>query len=243
MIKRIAILWLVSAPAFAAEYSALLDWSQRAVLSVSVTGVVETVGVQPGQTVRKNDVLASLNAKAFEAGVMEAKADIERLTREEEDARRELERAQELYARTVSSTTELDAAKLRHARSSALLAASQARVERARRQLEESAVRAPFDAVILERQAEPGMVTSQCQPLPLLTVARADEILARAEVPAQQVSGIALGSPATVQVAGRNYLGLVRSIRTNLDGKYLVEATFSRPADLMAGLPAKVRLP
>ncbi|NTV95356.1 MAG: biotin/lipoyl-binding protein, partial [Thiobacillus sp.] len=127
---------LFAIPAWAADLTAQLEWSQRVAIAIPLTGVVETVNVQPGQRVDKGAALLSLNQTVFKAGLMEARADIERLTQEKADAQRELDRANELYARTVSSTTELDAAKLRHARAAALLAAAEARVEKARRLLD-----------------------------------------------------------------------------------------------------------
>lgn len=229
--------------AHAVDLAGQLDWSQRVELSLSVSGLLDSVAVQPGQIVRKGEILAGLNPTVFEAGVMEARADIDRLTNEEADAKRELDRANELYARTVSSTTELDVSKLRHARASALLNAAQARVERARRLLDESQVRAPFDAIVLDRLAEPGIATSQCQPTPLLAVARADQILARAQIDAQQAARLKPGAAAEVSVGGQTHAGKVLAIRARPDARYLLEVAIPRSDGLVAGLAATVRLP
>lgn len=244
MMLRTAALFCLTTTAWAADYSAILDWSQRVDLSTAVPGVVEEVLAHPGQTVRRDAVLVRLNQTGYKATVAEARADIARLTEDEADARRELERAQELYARTVSSTTELDAAKLRHARANALLTAGQARLERVRQQLQDSEVRAPFEAVVLARRAEPGMaVATQCQPPGLLTVARADELLARSQIEATKVAGIKLGATATVDVGGHSYPGSVRAVSAGADGKYTLDVAFARPAELMAGQRATLRLP
>jgi RND family efflux transporter MFP subunit len=238
-----SILACSSASPRAEEYAAVLDWSQRVEIATPVTGVVEDVLVRPGQTVKRNEVLLRLNPRVHEANVLEAKADIDRLGGEASEARRDLDRARELYARTVSSTTELDLAKLRQTRAEALLAAAQARIERARRQLDESSPRAPFDALVLARHAEPGTVTSQCQPTPLLSLARADEILARFEIEAVRAGAIRLDSPAWVSVTGRQVNGAVRALRPGRAGGYLVEIAIPRSSDLVAGLAASVRLP
>ncbi len=238
----VLLLSLACGPIWAAEIDAILDWSQRVDLATPVAGVVDAVHVQPGQIVKKNALLANLNPRVFEANLMETKADLDRLGQEEADAQRDLARAKELYARTVSSTTELDLAKLRQARASAMLAGAQARVERARRQIEESIVRAPYDALVLARQAEPGMVTSQCQPAVLLSVARADEILARAEIGAAQAVTLKLGAQASIQAAGQAYSGVLRAIRP-AGTKYLIEVGFPRGAELLAGMTATIRLP
>lgn len=244
MMLRIWALSLLTTTALAADHAAVLDWSQRVDLSTGVSGVLEAVLVQPGQAVARGTALARLNQTAYAAAVAEARADIDRLTEEEAEARRDLERVQELYARTVSSTTELDAAKLRHARANALLAAAQAKQERARQQLQDSEVRAPYDAIILARRAEPGMVVAtQCQPPGLVTVARADEMMARTQVDPDKASQIKLGASATVIVANRARAGVVRGVTAGPDGKYTVEVVFPRPAGLMAGQAATLRLP
>lgn len=243
MMTRALLLALCAVPAWAADLPGRLDWSQRVEIATPLTGVVEAVHVQPGQRVDPGTVLLSLNQTVYKAGLMEARADIERLTEEQADAQRELDRAQELYARTVSSTTELDAAKLRHARASALLAAAEARAEKARRLLDETEPRAPYDALILDRTAEPGLaVAGQCQPPVLLVLARADEIVARAAVPASQAGSIKPGSKASVSVAGKSIAGKVASIRAKADGRYEVDVAIPR-GSLVAGLDATVRLP
>lgn len=245
MTPRIALLALLAATsASAADLPARLDWSQRVDIAASVSGIVETVHVQPGQRVAKGSILVSLNQTLFKANLMEARADIERLGQEAADARRELDRATELYARTVSSTTELDAAKLRHARANALLAAAEARIEKARRLLDESEPRAPFDAIVLDRAAEPGQaVAAQCQPPVLLTLARADEMLARAEVAPGQAAGIKPGDATSVLFAGKTVEGRVAALRAKADGHYLLEVAVPRTEAMPAGLAASIRLP
>jgi multidrug resistance efflux pump len=180
----------------------------------------------------------------FKAGVAETRADMDRLGEEHADAKRDLDRVQELYARTVASTTELDAAKLRFARASSGLAAAQARLERARRLLAESELRAPFDARILVRHAEPGLaISAQCQPAAVVTVARADEFIARAQINVSQAAAIRLGDKAEVSLAGVNLPGKVRAISTSAEHRYTLEVALPQRAGLLAGQQASIRLP
>jgi len=130
-----AALLLMTLPVQAAELAAQLEWYERVELSTPVSGVVVRVTVEPGQSVRKGTLLLSLDPTLFKAGLAEAQADSTRLGEEQADAKKELGRANELYARTVSSTTELDASKLRDAKAAAQVAAAQARVTKARRLL------------------------------------------------------------------------------------------------------------
>jgi len=238
------LLPLLSAMAQAAEYPAQLDWSGRVTLTLPVSGVLNHLAAQAGQTVKQGELLATLEPSLFKAGVAEARADMDRLSQEQADANADLQRVQELYARTVTSTTELDAAKLRFARANSVLAAAQARLERARRLLVEAELRAPFDALILQRHAEPGLViSSQCQPAPVFTVARADELIARALLTPTQVAAVRLGGEAEVVLGEVSQPGKIKAVTSSGEQRYSLEVSILRSAGLYAGQPASIRLP
>jgi RND family efflux transporter MFP subunit len=228
----------------AAEHAALLDWSGRVVLAMPVTGVVEQVPALAGQKLEKGALMAALDPIPFKAGVAEAKADVDRLAQDLADAQRDLDRVKELYARTVSSTTELDAAQLRFDRARSALSAAEARLERARHQLAQSELRAPFNALVLNRMAEPGLVAATpCQPNPLFTVARSDEILAQASLKASEAAGLVPGGKAEVQVGGQRVQGRISGVIHQQDGKYRLEVAIPRTKGAMPGQSATIRLP
>lgn len=138
-------------------------------LTTRVSGSVETVLVRPGQRVKKGAVLLRLDRTVLQAQLDEAAAEVERAQADDVDAKRDLERAQELFDRTVSSTSELDAAGSRAARAKAALSVSQARRVIARKNLADAELRAPFDGVVRAVPGAPGtVVTADCQPKPLV---------------------------------------------------------------------------
>lgn len=142
-------------------------------LTTRVSGVVEEVLVKAGQRVKKGAVLLRLDKTIYQAHVDEAGAEGDRLRAEEAEAKRDLDRAQELYSRTVSSTTELDAAKLRYARAKSALTVAEARLTIARKNLTDTELRAPFDGWIAKVPAAPGVVVSaECQPRALVGMRR-----------------------------------------------------------------------
>ncbi|MFN3749902.1 MAG: efflux RND transporter periplasmic adaptor subunit [Thiobacillus sp.] len=154
----------LAAPAWAAD---------RVELTTRVSGVVEEVLVKPGQRVAKGAVLVRLDRTVLRARVDEATADQARADAEEADARREFERAEELYNRTVSSTSELEAATLRHARARAALAAADARLAIAKKNLADAELKAPFAGVVVAVPGLPGtVVAAECQPRPLVVLSR-----------------------------------------------------------------------
>ena len=142
-------------------------------LSTRVSGVVEEVLVKVGQSVKKGTVLLRLNKVIYQAQVDEAGAESERLRAEEAETKRDLDRAQELYSRTVSSTTELDTAKLRQTRAKSALTVAEARLTIAKKNLLDTELRAPFNGVVAALPAAPGVVVAaDCQPRVLVVMRR-----------------------------------------------------------------------
>jgi RND family efflux transporter MFP subunit len=138
-------------------------------LTTRVSGVVETVLVKPGQRVKKGTVLLRLDRTVLQARLDEAAAEQARAQADEADAKRELGRAQELFNRTVSSTSELEAATLRHARAQAAMAAADARRVIAQKNLNDAELKAPFEGVVSAVPGLPGtVVAADCQPKPLV---------------------------------------------------------------------------
>jgi RND family efflux transporter MFP subunit len=145
-------------------------WAADSVeLTTRVSGVVETVWVKPGQRVKKGTPLLRLDKTILQAHLDEAAAELARAQADAGEARRERDRAQELYKRTVSSTSELDAAMLLDARAQAGVRAARARRAIALKNVQDAELRAPFDGVVNAVPGVPGtVVAADCQPRPLV---------------------------------------------------------------------------
>lgn len=240
------VLWAASA-AWAENFPATLQWSQRVELSPRVSGIVREVGVNAGDRVQKGRPLLTLDAAPYQARVAESRAAVTRFTEETAEARRELARTQELYDRTVISTSELDQAKLRQARAKAQLDGAQARLARERQDLTDSALRAPFDAVVVARLVEPGQsVAVGLQPQPLLVLAKAGEMTARFRVSAERIGGLKIGQAVTVVIGKQDYPATLKNLGLEpvKDGTaYEADAVFAVKELLRAGMAATVKLP
>jgi RND family efflux transporter MFP subunit len=207
------MIWLASGAAQAAEVPAVLQWSQRVELSTPVSGVVQAVNVAVGDRVRQGQVLLRLDERIYAGRVEESAAMVARNKEETAEAQRELKRVQELYDRTVISVSELEQAKMRQARAAAQLKESQARQRQELKNREDTLLRAPFDAVVVARQAEPGQaVAATLQPQSLLVVARAGEMLARAQVQEAQLASLKVGQEVEVNVGKQRFRGKVRTM-------------------------------
>lgn len=138
-------------------------------LTTRVSGVVDQVLVKAGQSVKKGAILLRLDKTILQARFDEAVAEQARAQADEADAKREFDRAQELFNRTVSSTTEFDAAALRQARAQATLSAATARRVIAQKNLDDAELKAPFDGVVSAVPGAPGtVVAADCQPKTLV---------------------------------------------------------------------------
>ena len=232
-----------------ADIQATLQWSQRVELSTPVSGAVQAVNVEVGDRVKQGQVLLSLDSMAYQARVAENQSEITRLNAEAEEDKRELDRVMELHERTVVATTELDQARLKLVRSQSALAEAHARLRQNQKALDDASIRAPFDAVVVLRQAEPGLtVAAGLQPQMLLTLARSGEMIARMYLTSPQIANLKTGQTLAVSVAGVSYAGKIKTlglepVKIKEESVYPVDVIFPGKESLRAEAPALVKLP
>lgn len=234
---------------WAADTPAVLQWSHRVELSSPVSGVVQQVNVGVGELVKKGQVLLALDGALYQAKVAEIQAGITRLEAEAAEAKRDLVRVEELYARTVVATADFDQAKLRNIRAETMLAEARANFRQNKKTLDDTQIRAPFDAVVVVRQVEPGMsVAAGLQPQILLILAKSGEMLARLYLPAAQLEKLKVGQTVSVTSGGQSYTGNIKSLglepsKREGESSYQVDVTFSSKEQLRAGAAAVVKFP
>ena len=248
--------WIFLAAAFffspilrAADEPATLQWSQRVELSVPVSGVVRSVNVEVGDQVKKGQVLLALDGAIYQARVSEIQAGITRLLAEAEEAKKDFERVQELHARTVVATAELDQARLRLVKADSMLAEARANLRQQQKVLDDTVLRAPLDGVVVMRQVEPGMnVAVTLQPQILLVLSKSGEMLARLHLNVTQIEKLKIGQAVTVVSGGQSYAGKIKTlglepIKREGESAYLADVLFSSKEQLRAGVAAVVKLP
>jgi multidrug efflux system membrane fusion protein len=242
-----------TAPTAPPAAKASLQWAQRVELSTLVSGNIAEVNVDVGSRVKAGAVLLRLDQRGFKAQLAKAKADNIHAKDALDEAKRELDRSQELFDRTVLSIHDLQLVKIALARAKADYRGTQAALEQAKLNLEHSTIRAPYDGVVLHRQAQVGQtVISRLQATPLLVLARADRMIARAGVVRKDLDRLKVGDTLPVKVGGTSFDGKV--VRLGMEPMpeevgpepvYAVDVAFTPPAsgDLRAGQQASVQLP
>jgi multidrug efflux system membrane fusion protein len=204
---------LLTNPVHAEEFKGSLAWSKRVAISTPVSGVITEVYANAGDKVPSGEKLLQLEDEVFKANVASTYTASQNRIAEYEEAQREVDRMQELYDRTMLSDHDLQTAKNKLIKAKALKAQAAANHKQARHDLKYSTVRAPFDAVVLERRAQPGQViSSRLQPEPLFVLAEANHMLARIYVPENWLAKLGKDKPAEVVVNGITYNGKVLAV-------------------------------
>ena len=241
-----------SMPALALEFNAELDWARQVELGTPVKGVIQEIRVQAGQRVAKKEVLLQLDQRGFKSRVASLKAQVAHFKAEHAEAGREQERAIELYNRTVLSDHELQVAKNNLIAAEARYQKARADLVQAELDLEYSTIRAPYDGVIVSRQAEVGQtVVPDLQPVILFVLADAHHMLAKGRVSTSEITQVSIGKQAVVKIDSEEYTGRIinfgldtSSEGKNMDKRYFVNVEFPIPSQASyVGQPATINLP
>lgn len=240
-------------PAFAVDEPQTLDghlaWAEVTRLSTPVSGVVTEIPVQPGQQVEKGAVLLRLDRKPFSDKLAAAVATRSGLVRAAAEAKRDAERTQQLYDRTVASESERQEALIKQEQAQASLNEARANADLRQWELGRTTLIAPYPARVLSVDTAVGETVSSDLNAPvLLRIARADQMLAEANASPSVAAQLSLGQKINVLVGQSSVqgqlVGIVSDPQKNQDGavNYRLEVQIKPEKDWIAGLPAKIEL-
>jgi membrane fusion protein (multidrug efflux system) len=198
------------------------------------TGQVETLLVEEATIVKAGDPLLKIEDTELRIDADEARANHEQL-------KRNFSRSEELFESNLinkqdyeNQKYQLEQARLRH--------------ERAALRHSYTTVRAPFDGVIVAREAQVGARVATGTKL--FSMVKLDEIVGRVFVPGRYLPVVALDQPAVVTsefLADRVFKGWVKRISPVIDPKsgtfkVTVGVRGDKPAELPPGLFVSVRI-
>jgi HlyD family secretion protein len=147
---------------------------RRATVSSKVTGKVEDIFIEEGMQVKAGQQLALLDASYASRGLALAKAEataaasaLEETRVRIREAQLDYERAERLTTSQISSRADLDRARAQLDAIRARLATQSDQLSTARRQvdlqaqtMDDTVIRAPFDGVVITKDAQPGEMIS-----------------------------------------------------------------------------------
>lgn len=216
----------------AASFDATVHWAKKTNLSVPVSGKVLEIYVNPGQEVKKDQVILKFDQTLFKAAVDQAEAQVTSSRTLRKAAKREFEQAKELYARTILSTVSLEEAREKNQRAQADYKTALAKLSVARYQFQQSTLVAPFNGWILDILVSVGQtLANELDSKPLVVMAEKGLYIARGSLPLKKISPLKIGDTVGVEVGGKEIDGKINSIGLEpLPGKekqnYMIEVLF-----------------
>jgi HlyD family secretion protein len=192
---------------------------RKAAISSKATGRLEWLGVLEGSRVKEGEIIARLENRDVAAALGQARANVEvangnlgQARAELVDAGISLKRTTQLRAQNFISQSTLDASQARHDKAQANVEAMAAAVKAARASaraaevaLDQTLIRAPFDGVILTKNANVGDNITPFSSAAeakgaVVTMADMATLEVEADVSESNLSKIAVGQAAEIQL-------------------------------------------
>lgn len=192
---------------------------RRSSLAAKVTAQLVWLGVEEGSKVKKGQIVARLESQDVEAArdqaaanLKTAKSNLEQAQAELTDADLNLKRSKELVTKGYIAQADYDTALARFRKAEAAVAsgqsaikASQAALVSAEVAVEFTLIRAPFDAVVLTKNADVGDIVTPLGAAAnaksaVVTVADLNSLQVEVDVSESNLGKIKLGQPCEIQL-------------------------------------------
>lgn len=215
------------------EVSAQVQARNQTPLSAEISAKVTDWRADVGARVRRGQTLVRLDASDYQLAAAQADIQVRNARAQRDLAEQQLKRAQSLAAQGFYSTEALNQLSTQLQVWQAQLAAAQVQLRVAKRQLDKTTIRAPFDAEITERQVQLGASVSPGTVLYTLSEVGANQL--RAELTPAQAADLSGASALQWVGAGQTVPLSVKQLRisSQLDAR-------TRTQTLRAPLPQHV---
>ena len=239
---------------------------RKSALASKVTGRLIWLGVEEGSHVKRDQVIARLENEDVTAGKEQAQANvnvalsnIEQAKAELQDATLSFNRNKELISRGVIAQSVYDNALARYEKAVAAVASAEAMLKAnlaalggANVALEYTLIRAPFDAVVLTKDADVGDIVTPLgaaanAKASVVTIADMDSLQVEADVSESNLSQIKVAQPCEIQldaVPGERFRGAIHMLVPTVDrskGTVMVKVRFlNKDSRILPDMSAKV---
>lgn len=198
---------------------------RKASIASKATGRLVSLSYEEGDQVKKGQIIARIESADVEASLAQAKANLEVVEAEKNDAEQSLRRANKLLENELISQAELDAAQTRHDRVVASISAAEAALKSAEVQVENTRIRAPFNGTILTKNADVGEVVAPfaagaSSRVAVVTIADMSSLEVEADVSESNIEKITIKQPCEIVLDAypdHRYKGYVNKIVPTAD--------------------------
>lgn len=170
------------------------------------TGYLTRATFHEGELVKKGQLLFEIDARPYQAALNRARAELESAKVDNELARKNAARGEQLFKSSVISEQEWDTRNAQFNQLSARANVASAAVSSAELDLDYSLVRSPIDGRIGRRLVTPGNLVGPTLPTPLATVVSVDPLYVYVDVDEQRALRLSRtpGAVARVGFAGED---------------------------------------
>jgi RND family efflux transporter MFP subunit len=147
------------------HYLGIIEPVVSARIAARVTGYLDSVPVDTGHRVRKNQVIAEIDDRLLKKELSGLKAELKGARADLADRKQRYERRKALYKKGHATEESLDAAQSAFVSARSRVSTLSARIESARVSLGYATIQAPFDGVVTRRHKDPGDLVTPGQAL------------------------------------------------------------------------------
>lgn len=220
---------------------------KSSIVASEVEGVVEEYPVRQGQRVEAGDVLARLRTRQLELEKQSLEAEVAETLARRKLAKRELERARELFEAEIVAQDELDAKQYEYDAWESRDLRLKADIERVQDNIERAVVTAPFDGVVLEERSQVGEWIGQGDPV--VELLSLEQLEVNVDVPERYLNRFSVGARVPLSfeaLDGRRAMGTVSAIIPQADPQaraFPVKLGFKNPGGALPGMLAEAVFP
>ena len=176
----------------------LLPWEEAKVGPQFISAYLTQVLVRPGDSVRKGQVLATLQPEKVQAKSQASELQVKAIEAKEDAVRKEAERIRGLQKKGIVSVNEAEKKLAEATSEQARLGAAKADLMSQSLELQDSVLRAPFDGEVSERALDPGAFVHPGTPI--VTVVDRKKIRVSADASEGDFALLAPGSPVQMKL-------------------------------------------
>lgn len=192
---------------------------RKAAVASKVTGSLVALMVEEGSKIKRGDVIArmeNIDVSAVRdqaaANLNTALATLEQTRADRDNAQKEYERYKQLVARDYVSKSDYEVVETRYRRavegvkaSEAVVHAAEAALQNAKASLDYTLIRAPFDAVVLTKNADIGDIVTPLgaaanAKAAVVTIADMNSLQVEVDVSETSITTVRVGQPCDIQL-------------------------------------------
>lgn len=240
-------------PGAAGPFLGKVETSTTVIITPRVTGYLTQVNVKEGSLVKKGEILAQIDSRAFEADVKLAMAQFAAEEAKVKLAESDYSRVSEMYKKGVAGGEDMKRAEAAAMQAKATIAVAQATLQKAQLMLEQTRLVSPIDGRVERIALDPGnLVTADTTKLALIV--RTDPVVivfTVDEATALKLRASVLKDSSPISIVGVSdksltAQGVIESVggTVETDGTLKIRAVAANPkGEFLPGMTVQVSLP